>query len=96
MHDLVARTKYARHHGFAVTLELGEGIGMMFEQWFWLKNELTALSMHYIRTDPAYMEAWKVANPGMGPPPEKIPQSLLHPRLARHTNIKADRLMSIL
>jgi Zn-dependent oligopeptidase len=52
MHDLVARTKYARHHGFGVTLELGEGIGMMFEQWCWLQDELTAMSMHYTRINP--------------------------------------------
>lgn len=96
MHDLIARTKYARHHGFAVTLELGEGIGMMFEQWCWLEDELIAMSMHYTRTRPAYMEAWKVANPGRELPPEKLPHELIQPRLARRARVEADRLMSIL
>jgi len=61
-----------------------------------LEDELTAMSMHYTRTKPAYMEAWKLASSGKELPPEKIPQSLIQPRLARRARVKSDRLMGIL
>ena len=92
----MARTKFARHHGYEVTLEFGEGIGMMLEQWGWLLREMKAISLHYTRVDAPYMEAWVKANPGLALPPEKIPDELLEPRLARHGYAKVDMLLNIL
>ena len=96
IHDLVARTKFATHHGFQVTLELGEGIGMMLEQWCWLSNEMKAMSLHYTRIDATHMEAWLKDNPGLDLPPERIPDSLLEPHLTRRGHAKVDRLLGIL
>src|ERR1700748_2330132 len=77
MHDLLARTKYARFHGYNVCLEFGEAIGTMLENWCWMKDELKTMSCHYIRLDPDYMEAWKEANPGSTVPPKTIPGCFL-------------------
>ena len=96
IHDLVARTKHARHHGYKVTLEYGEAIAMALEHWCWDPNELKAISLHYTRTNAAYKEAWIDDNPGAALPPEKIPVNLLQPRLARKKNVLVERLMSSL
>jgi len=96
VHDLVARTNFARHHGYQVTLELGEGIGMMLEQWCWLLDEMKSISLHYTRVDTTYMEVWKKENPGLDLPPESIPVDLLLPRLARRGYVKVDMLLSML
>lgn len=87
MHDLLARTKYAQFHGYRVCLEFGEAIGTMLENWCWMKDELKAMSCHYTKVDPRYMEAWKEANPGADLPPKMIPDELLE-------NIPAQRLMN--
>lgn len=92
----MARTKFARHHGYEVILELGEGIGMMLEQWCWLPSEMKAISLHYTRVDKTYMEAWVKDNPGLDLPPERIPDNLLEPRLARRGYAKVDILLNIL
>ncbi|RFU30370.1 hypothetical protein B7463_g5987, partial [Scytalidium lignicola] len=96
IHDLVARTNYARFHGYQVALELAEGIGMMLENWCWLPDELKAISRHYTKVDPTYMEAWLKDNPGRDVPSERIPDELLRVRLARRGYAKVDELLSIL
>lgn len=77
MHDLVARTKYAKFHGYEVCLEFGEGIATMLENWCWMKDELMAISTHYTYTDQKYMEAWVKENPGRCPPPTDIPDAMV-------------------
>ncbi|MBE3049914.1 hypothetical protein IMZ48_46935 [Candidatus Bathyarchaeota archaeon] len=80
IHDLLARTRYARFHGYEVCLEYGEAIGTMLENWCWIKDEIKAMSCHYTRVDTRYREAWQEANPGRDLPPERIPDELLEKR----------------
>ncbi|PMD39476.1 metallopeptidase MepB [Hyaloscypha variabilis F] len=76
IHDLLARTKYKKFHGYRVCLEFGEAIGTMLD-------ELKAMSCHYTRISPQYMEAWKEANPESPLPPKSIPDELLENLLKR-------------
>ena len=69
---------------------------MMLENWCWIPDELRALSRHYTRVDPAYMEAWKKDHPGCVIPPEKIPDELLQQRIKRRAHAKVDSLLNIL
>lgn len=93
MHDLVSRTRYARFHGYNVPLELGEGIGMMLEQWCWLPDVLQRLSRHYARVDPAFREVWHKEHPGEELPPERIPATLVAQRIARRPgNVRTNTL----
>lgn len=96
IHDLVARTKYARFHGFQVALELGEGIGMMLEQWCWLPEVLKSLSRHYTRVDQAHMEAWVKDNPGSELPPETIPDEVLESRISQRANGKIFKILGMM
>jgi metallopeptidase MepB len=77
MHDLLARTKYARFHGYNVPREFGEGIGTMLENFCWIKDGLKAMSCHYTEINPKYREAWQEANPGCPLPPKTIPDELV-------------------
>lgn len=96
MHDLVARTKYARHHGYHVTREFAEAIAMTLEHWCWLPGELKAISRHYTRIDSSYMEAWIADNPESSIPPEKIPDDLLQLCMQRRQSAQVDVLVDIL
>lgn len=83
---MLARTKYARFHGYEVCLEYGEAIGTMLENWCWIPDEIKAMSCHYTRIDDRYREAWQEANPGRPLPPERIPAELLEERFKRRTS----------
>jgi metallopeptidase MepB len=69
---------------------------MMLENWCWFPDELKAMSRHYTRVDPAYMEAWLKDNPGQEVPPERIPDELLQRRLSRRGPTKVHALLGIL
>lgn len=46
MHDLVARTKYARFHGHRSPPDFFEIPSIMLENWCWLREELRNMSCH--------------------------------------------------
>jgi metallopeptidase MepB len=64
-------------HGYSVCREFGEAIGTVLENFCWIKDELKAMSCHYIELDPKYREAWLEANPRCPLPPKTIPDELL-------------------
>lgn len=90
MHDLVARTKYAKFHGYEVCVEFGEGIATMLENWCWIKDELKAISKHYTRVDHNYMEAWMKVNPGCPLPPAEIPDKLVDDLISTRREDRVD------
>lgn len=47
VHDLVARTKYARFHGHRAPPDFFEVPSVMLENWCWLRDELRAMSCHH-------------------------------------------------
>ena len=73
--------------------ELVEGIGIMLENWCWLKDEVKAMSRHYTRVDPTYEAAWLENNPGRTLPPEEIPDDLLDKRLDDRPRAKLYNLL---
>lgn len=95
LHDLLARTTFSRLQGYQTTVrELAEGIGMTFEHWCWLKDEVISLSCHYTQVDQAYAAAWKEEHPDCQDlPPEKIPEEMLEKRLRRRGWAKLLHLM---
>ncbi|OAA65869.1 metallopeptidase MepB [Niveomyces insectorum RCEF 264] len=93
IHDLVARTRYARFHGYAVALELGEGIGMMLEHLCYVPAVLRAIGRHYTRVDPAYMEAWVHEHPSEKVPPEQVPEALLAQRIQQRAENTITKLL---
>lgn len=52
MHNLLSKTKYLRFHGTHVPRDFVETPSQMLEFWTWSKNELKALSSHYITGEP--------------------------------------------
>ena len=74
---MVCRVKYKRFHGTQVAPDFGEAPSLMLEYWCWIKEELMAMSCHYTRLKPEYLETWQGENPGAADPPEKIPGELL-------------------
>ena len=47
IHDLVARTTYARFHGTNVVRDFVEAPSQMLENWCWKPAQLKSLSSHY-------------------------------------------------
>lgn len=47
IHDLVARTRYARFHGTNVVRDFVEAPSQMLENWCWTASEIISLSSHY-------------------------------------------------
>ncbi|CEJ89495.1 hypothetical protein VHEMI05336 [[Torrubiella] hemipterigena] len=96
MHDILARTRFARHHGYAVCLELGEALASMLENWCWIKEDLKAMGYHYTAIDPKYMEAWKADHPGKKPPQAKLPDETLDLLISEYPRSKMALYTSIL
>lgn len=94
LHDLLARTKYARFHGYEAVQEFVEGIGMTLENWCWLRDRLKAMSRHYTSVDPAYKTAWLQQNPGRDLLPEEIPDDLLDKLLQSRARGKMIHLLN--
>jgi metallopeptidase MepB len=99
IHDLVAKTKYARFHGFETVVDFGEAPSQMLENWCWLPSVLKKLGRHYSNLSAEYLTSWKEKT-GNGPesiqPPKEIPdemiQNLLH---AKHVNKAMYNLMMV-
>lgn len=96
MHDILARTRFARHHGYAVCLELGEALASMLENWCWIKEDLKAMGCHYTAIDPKYMEAWKADHPGKEPPQAKLTDETLDLLISEYPRSKMALYTSIL
>ncbi|KAK0384475.1 hypothetical protein NLU13_8561 [Sarocladium strictum] len=96
IHDLLARTRYARFHGYQVPLELGEGIAMMLEHFCWLPEVLRSLSLHFTRVDKAFMDGWIKQHPGRELPSEKLPEGLLDVVMTRRAKGKVFKTLGIM
>ncbi|PYI10955.1 peptidase family M3 [Aspergillus sclerotiicarbonarius CBS 121057] len=83
IHDLLAKTKYVRFHGYHLPPDFGEMPSVMLENWCWMKDVLKGLSCHYTTVDDSYLAAWRKQHPGECDPPKKIPDNLVD-RLVKH------------
>ncbi|PWY90980.1 peptidase family M3 [Aspergillus heteromorphus CBS 117.55] len=83
IHDLLARTKYTRFHGYRLPPDFGEMPSMMLENWCWMKDVLQDLSCHYTTLDETYLSEWRKQNPGKADPPTTIPGELVD-NIIRH------------
>lgn len=77
IHDLLARTKYVRFHGYHLPPDFGEMPSIMLENWCWMKDVLQGLSCHYSILDQLYLADWRKQHSGEPDPPEKIPLELV-------------------
>jgi metallopeptidase MepB len=81
IHDLVARTTYARFHGTNVVRDFVEAPSQMLENWCWTPSQLKSLSRHYSYLSPEYKKAYEesssAAGKGTEKPEEKIPDALI-------------------
>ncbi|PWY78784.1 peptidase family M3 [Aspergillus eucalypticola CBS 122712] len=83
IHDLLARTKYVRFHGYRLPPDFGEMPSMMLENWCWMKEVLQGLSCHYTTLENSYLVEWHRQHPNLPHPPKKIPVDLVD-RLIKH------------
>ncbi|MCJ1309892.1 hypothetical protein MMC25_003553 [Agyrium rufum] len=60
MHDLLAKTKYARLHN-SDDKDFTEAPSMMFENFFWDAQYMRDISCHYSILTPEYAAAWRVS-----------------------------------
>ena len=90
IHDLVAKTKYARFHGFETAVDFGEAPSQMLENWCWMPTVLKTLGRHYSPLSEEYLVSWREKT-GNGAesiqPPEKMPDEIIQSLLrARRVN----------
>ncbi|GKZ36765.1 hypothetical protein AbraIFM66950_007962 [Aspergillus brasiliensis] len=83
IHDLLARTKYVRFHGYRLPPDFGEMPSMMLENWCWMKEVLQSLSCHYTTLEDNYLTEWRKQHPDSPDPPKKVPGDLVE-RLIKH------------
>ncbi|OJJ69043.1 hypothetical protein ASPBRDRAFT_209462 [Aspergillus brasiliensis CBS 101740] len=83
IHDLLARTKYVRFHGYRLPPDFGEMPSMMLENWCWMKEVLQSLSCHYTTLEDNYLNEWRKQHPESPDPPKKVPGDLVD-RLIKH------------
>lgn len=83
IHDLLARTKYIRFHGYRLPPDFGEMPSIMLENWCWMKSVLEELSCHYTTLDKNYLADWQKQHPSEPNPPTKIPEGLVE-NLIKH------------
>lgn len=81
IHNLVARTKYARLHGTNLPTDFVEMPSLMLENWCWMPKVLKLLSTHYSYVKPEYRAKWEAKNPGSADPPRHIPDELIEARV---------------
>jgi metallopeptidase MepB len=72
IHDLVAKTRYARFHGASTAPDFNEAPSQMLENWCWLPNVLQIISKHYKSLSPEHRRIqqldWdEVIAEGIGP-----------------------------
>ncbi|KAJ5997164.1 hypothetical protein N7522_008824 [Penicillium canescens] len=94
MHDLLARTKYTRFHGWRAPPDFAEAPSVMLENWCWIKDELRQMSCHYTSLDSKLLEDWQLRHPGLPVPPTQIPDELLDPLVESRNHNRALWLLS--
>ncbi|OAQ57440.1 peptidase family M3 [Pochonia chlamydosporia 170] len=93
-HDLLARTRYAKFHGYEVCVEFGEAIATMLENWCWMKDVLKDICCHFTALDLKYEEAWVKENPNVPIPRAEIPDELLEGLIETRRDSRLDRCLS--
>ncbi|PYH92188.1 zincin [Aspergillus ellipticus CBS 707.79] len=87
IHDLLARTKYVRFHGYRLPPDFGEMPSMMLENWCWMKDTLQGLSCHYTTLNESYLVEWRKQHPSEPDSPKEIPAELVDTLIEhRHFN----------
>ncbi|KAJ5094456.1 peptidase family M3 [Penicillium angulare] len=79
IHDLLARTKYVRFHGYRLPPDFGEMPSTLLENWCWMEDVLEKLSCHYTTLDTKYLTQWQTQHPlaGEPDPAQKVPRDLV-------------------
>ncbi|KAJ5168826.1 uncharacterized protein N7482_004420 [Penicillium canariense] len=77
IHDLLAKSKYVRFHGYRLPPDFGEMPSILLENWCWMKDILRGLSCHYTTLHESYLVDWRNRHPGSPDPFKKIPEDLL-------------------
>lgn len=80
IHDLVAKTTYARFHGTNTVRDFVEAPSQMLENWCWTPSQLKSLSRHWSTLSPEYRAAWEESqDPDKKGelPPERMPDDLI-------------------
>jgi metallopeptidase MepB len=96
IHDLVAKTNYARFHGFETVVDFGEAPSQMLENWCWMPAVVKRLGRHYSSLSPEYLAAWKAKTESGTSPPAEIPDEMIRSLLrAKHVNKAMYNLMMV-
>ncbi|KAJ5947263.1 peptidase family M3 [Penicillium verhagenii] len=77
IHDLLAKSKYSRFHGYRLPPDFGEMPSILLENWCWMKDVLCGLSCHYTTLSETYLADWRNKNPGSPDPVKTIPGHLV-------------------
>ncbi|KAJ5552082.1 peptidase family M3 [Penicillium frequentans] len=77
IHDILAKSNYARFHGYRLPPDFGEMPSILLENWCWMKDVLRGLSCHYTALSERYLVDWRTKNPGSPDPVKTIPEHLV-------------------
>ena len=77
IHDLLAKSRYSRFHGYRLPPDFGEMPSILVENWCWMKDVLCGLSCHYTTLSERYLADWRDKNPSSPDPVKTIPEHLV-------------------
>ncbi|PVH83552.1 thimet oligopeptidase [Cadophora sp. DSE1049] len=86
IHDLVAKTQYARFHGTMTVIDFGEAPSQMLENWCWTPATLKSLSRHYSTLSAECLKSWEEQANDAPPPAGTIPDEMIE-SLIRAKNV---------
>lgn len=86
IHDLVAKTHYARFHGTMTVIDFAEAPSQMLENWCWTPAILKSLNRHYSTLSDECFKAWEEQSDSALPPAETIPNEMIE-SLIRAKNV---------
>jgi len=88
IHDLVAKTEYARFHGASTAGDFNEAPSQMLEEWCWFPSTLRLLSQHYSTLSADYLKTWRSERKNNN---TETPKALPEDIIKRIINSKKDR-----
>lgn len=97
IHDLVAKTEYARFHGASTASDFNEAPSQMLEEWCWHPETLRRLSKHYSTISSTYHQIWREqSSEGAETPEEVIPETLIEKLTAERMARSVQRCLTLL
>jgi metallopeptidase MepB len=97
MHSLLSKTKCSRFHGPPrINRDFAEAVSIMFENFLWIPEIMSDVSLHYSYLDSRYREAWMAENMNAQQPPRQMKKELIQSIVDGRSAGEVGRIITII